>query len=132
MDKKEAELKEREKKMEQKSTEKKINLAGSYYGTIKDGTNWYVYISAFDGFNISGYNKVYWKTTPEGYKTVFRGTYDNLTGEIIMLEDKNTKGSGKFMGTVSADGNKISGEWHRYSDNGAFTWNLEKSDEENQ
>jgi hypothetical protein len=128
MDKKEAELNEKEKQLGQKPVRNNIDLAGTYDGTIKDGTNWYVVISGFDGKSFKGYNEVFWKSTPDGYKTNFKGTYDEDTKEIIMYEDKYMKGSGKFIGTVSSDGNKMSGTWFRYSDNGSFTWELERID----
>ena len=133
LDKKESELRDREKDLtEQKSSNQEINLTGSYWGSIKDGTSWYVYISEGKGKSIKGYNKIYWESTPEGYKTNFSGSYDSSTREIIMYEDRNAKGSGKFIGTVSIDGKSISGDWYRYSDNGSFTWNLEKSYQEDQ
>ena len=133
LEKKDSELREREKDLtEKKSTNQEINLTGSYWGSIKDGTSWYVYISEGKGKNIKGYNKIYWESSPEGYKTNFSGTYDPSARKIIMYEDRNAKGSGKFIGTVSVDGKSISGDWYRYSDNGSFTWNLEKSEEEDQ
>jgi len=133
LDKKEAELNAKEKEI-QKSTSsgqnenKKsgINLEGSYSGSIKDGTRWFVSIKKFDGINFSGYNEVYWEKTPQGYKTNFSGTYDASTKEIIMNEDKKAKGSGKFIGKVSVDGKNLSGDWFRYTDGNSFTWNLEK------
>ncbi|MFZ4592403.1 MAG: toll/interleukin-1 receptor domain-containing protein, partial [Ignavibacteria bacterium] len=106
----------------------KINLLGKYSGSIKDGTKWYVYINDFEGSSIKGYNEVYWKKTPNGFKTNFTGTYEPLTRKITMLEDINAKGSGKFVGTVSVDGRTIMGDWHRYTDNNSFTWNLNKVD----
>ncbi|MBX7044240.1 MAG: hypothetical protein K1X86_00255 [Ignavibacteria bacterium] len=48
-----------------------------------------------------------------------------------MSEDKNTKGSGEFTGSVSQDGNNMNGEWRRYSDGGLFIWNLTKIKDEN-
>lgn len=135
LEKKETELKEKEKQIEQKTQSKdnkKINLKGDYQGSIKDGTRWYVYITSFDGSNLKGYNIVYWKTTPNGFKTNFTGTYDSQFNKIIMYEDKNAKGSGKFVGMVSDNGNAMHGEWFRYTDNGSFTWNLERSVEEDQ
>jgi hypothetical protein len=107
--------------------EKNIDLNGTYNGSIKDGTRWYVYIFEFDGKNFSGHNQIFWKKYPDGFNTNFTGTYDSKTGQIIMYEDRNAKGSGKFTGTVSENGKIMSGDWHRYSDNGSFTWNLKKS-----
>jgi hypothetical protein len=135
LEKKEAELKEKEKQIDQQNQSKdikKINLKGDYQGSIKDGTKWYVYITSFDGSNFKGYNVVYWKTTPDGFKTNFTGTYDSQFNKIIMLEDRNAKGSGKFIGTVSDNGNTMHGDWFRYTDNGSFTWNLERSYKEDQ
>jgi len=133
LDKKESELKEKEKQIEHKTqTKNKVDLSGSYWGSIKDGTRWYVFISGFDGYSFKGYNTVYWKTTPDGFKTNFTGTYDSQTGQVIMLEDRNAKGSGKFTGTVSDNGNSMHGDWYRYTDNGSFTWNLKKTGEEGQ
>lgn len=114
-----------EQKYERKN---EFNLSGSYWGSIKDGTRWYQFITNFDGKNFSGYNQIYWKKYPDGYKTNFNGEYHSDTRQIIIYEDRNTKGAGKFIGTVSDDGRKMSGDWYRYSDNGSFTWNLEKSD----
>jgi hypothetical protein len=45
---------------------------------------------------------------------------------IYENEDKNTIGSVKFVNFVSDYGNNMTGNWYRYSDNCAFTWNLEK------
>lgn len=132
LDKKETELKEKEKQIEQKTQSKdskKINLKGDYQGSIKDGTLWYVFITSFDGSNFKGHNIVYWKTTPNGFKTNFTGTFDSQTNQVIMYEDKNAKGSGKFIGTVSDNGNTMHGDWFRYTDNGSFTWDLERSEE---
>lgn len=129
MNKKETELKEKER--EQIPDRNNIDLSGTYGGTIKDGTDWYVVISGFDGNSFKGYNEVFWKSTPDGYRTNFEGTFDKYTNEVIMYEDKKTKGSGKFIGTVSSDGNKMSGTWYRYTDNGSFTWELERSLENN-
>jgi hypothetical protein len=109
--------------------EKKIDLNGTYRGSIKDGTRWYVYIFEFDGKNFSGHNQIFWKKYPDGYNTNFTGTYDSKTGQIIMYEDRSAKGAGKFTGTVSDNGKIMSGDWYRYTDNGSFTWNLEKSAE---
>lgn len=105
-----------------------FNLSGSYWGSIKDGTRWYQFISNFDGKNFSGYNQIYWKKYPDGYKTSFNGEYNPDTRQIIIYEDRNANGAGKFIGTVSGDGKKMNGDWYRYSDNGTFTWNLEKTD----
>lgn len=110
----------------------KTNINGTYWGTIKDGTRFYLYISNFDGKNFNGFNKIYWKKYPDGLKTNYTGTYDYKTKQIEMLEDPDAKGAGKFIGTVSESGSSIHGTWYRYSDNGSFTWNLEKSDEEAQ
>jgi hypothetical protein len=132
LDKKESELKEKEQKIDKFSHNKLTDINGTYEGTIKNGTSWFVIIKDFDGSNFNGYDIVYWKTTPNGYRTSFHGTYDNNTKEIIIYEDKNIKGSGKFIGNVSADHEKMSGTWYRYSDGGSFTWELSKSYEENQ
>ena len=132
MNKQESELKENEKQIDQQTSRKKADLLGTFEGTIKDGTNWFIVISKYNGRGFSGFNKVYWKSTPEGYKTDFVGTYDNSTNEIIMYEDKNMKGSGKFVGTLSSDANSISGTWYRYTDNGSFTWQLQRSFEKGQ
>lgn len=103
----------------------KINLNGLWIGTIKDGTYWTLEIKNFDGENFNGENIVYWKKYPDGYKTNFSGTL-NAFNEVIMYEDSNIKGSGKFVGNISNDGNFMSGEWYRYSDNGTFNWSLKK------
>lgn len=132
---KEKELAKREKELQSKNTpsgdntasNNQINLLGSYWGSIKDGTKWYVNFTSFDGKNLSGYNVIYWKTTPEGFQTSFIGTYNSSNQEILMFEDKNAKGSGKFIGKVSNDGKTLSGNWYRYKDNGSFTWDLHKS-----
>lgn len=101
-----------------------VNLNGTYSGSIKDGTLWYVYIRNFDGTNFTGSNNIYWPKSPNGYKTNFTGTYNSNTGEIIMYEDRNAKGAGKFIGKVFDNGGSMSGTWYRYSDGGSFTWNL--------
>lgn len=130
---KEKELNQRENKLKsnnslsQQNLISQINLLGSYVGSIKDGTQWYVNFTSFDGRNLSGYNVIYWKSSPEGFQTSFIGTYDPSTKEILMFEDKNAKGAGKFIGKVSSDGNSLSGNWYRYKDNGSFTWDLHKS-----
>jgi len=106
-----------------------FDISGSYWGSIKDGTRWYVFISNNNGGDFKGYDIVNWKSTPDGLKTKFTGTYDSQSGQVIIYEDKNAKGSGKFIGTVSDNGNKMNGVWYRYTDKGFFTWNLEKTDE---
>lgn len=103
-----------------------VELSGRYEGSIKDGTRWEVYITSYDGQSLSGYNKVYWQKYPEGYKTNFTGRYNSINGQIIMNEDRDAKGSGKFTGTVSDNGRIMSGDWKRYSDGGSFTWNLKR------
>ncbi len=107
----------------------KINLtdfATMWFGTIRDGTDWEVSITSFDGKNFRGRNTIYWKTTPEGFSTNFTGTVDDVTGKVVMNEDKNAKGSGKFTGTVNKSGTKMSGTWSRYSDGVKFNWNLDR------
>lgn len=127
LERKRSELDEKENKLRSnESTNNRTNLSGSYYGTIKDGTSWKAYISSFDGENFSGHNVIYWDKYPDGYRTNFTGSYNSFTNRITMSEDRNTKGAGKFTGTVSDDGASMSGEWYRYSDNGTFTWNLTK------
>ncbi|MCU0372299.1 MAG: hypothetical protein MUE56_03530 [Ignavibacteria bacterium] len=102
------------------------NFATLWWGTIRDGTDWEVSIVNFDGKNFKGRNTIYWKTTPDGFSTNFTGTIDNETGKVVMYEDKNAKGSGKFTGTINRNGNRMSGSWLRYSDGTSFKWNLEK------
>lgn len=107
----------------------RINLSGFatlWYGTIKDGTEWEVSITSFDGTNFKGRNTIYWKTTPEGFSTNFTGTVDDVTGKVVMYEDKKAKGSGVFTGTINKSGNRMSGSWSRYSDGATFKWNVEK------
>lgn len=108
-----------------------IHLNGTYSGTIKDGTSWHVSINSFDGKNFSGYNIIYWKNHPEGYKAYFTGTFNNSSREIMIFEDKTIKNSGMFTGNVSYDGITLNGDWRRYSDNGSYTWNLVKTNDEN-
>ena len=136
LDKKEADLKAKEDELKNSQNidkddikDTKINLRGTYSGSIKDGTLWYMYITNFTGKNLKGYNKIHWESTPEGFKTNFSGTYDPSTREIILYEDRNATGSGKFIGTVSVDGKSISGDWFRYSDGNSFTWNLSKTED---
>jgi hypothetical protein len=107
----------------------RINLndfATLWFGTIKDGTNWEVSISGFDGVNFRGRNTVYWKSTPEGFSTNFTGTVDDVSGKVVMYEDKKAKGSGVFTGTINRAGTRMSGSWSRYSDGGTFKWNIER------
>jgi len=108
-----------------------VNLNGDYYGAIKDGTNWFVSITSFDGKNFSGYNIIYWENHPEGYKAYFTGTFNNSSREIMIFEDKTIKNSGMFTGNVSFDGITLNGDWRRYSDNRSYTWNLVKTNDEN-
>lgn len=102
-----------------------INLNGNWSGTIKDGTYWTVEIQNFDGKNFDGINRIYWNKSPEGLKTNFSGIL-NSSNEVTMYEDDKVKGAGKFKGLLSQDGNNMSGEWYRYSDNGSFTWSLKR------
>ena len=133
---KELDLKQQEIDLENKKLEtqnqngdnqniNEINLEGLWIGTIKDGTYWTLEIKKYGGDKFNGVNIIYWEKYPEGYKTNFSGTL-NSNKEIIMYEDRNTKGSGKFVGNVSNDGKFMSGEWYRYSDNGTFNWSLKK------
>lgn len=125
---------EREKNSQQneekeESVKGDVNLtdfATMWFGKIKGSTDWEVSITEFDGKNFSGQNTVYWKSTPEGFSTYFTGMVDKATREVIMYEDRNAKGSGKFTGTINKSGNRMSGTWTRYSDGGSFSWNLEK------
>lgn len=125
-------LKKREENIEMKekelSQEKNtyVNIEGKYDGSIKDGTYWVVYINNFTGRNFSGYNIIYWEKSPDGMRTYFSGKFNSSDNSITIFEDKNAKGSGTFYGKVSSDGKTISGTWHRYSDGGSFTWNLNK------
>ena len=57
--------------------------------------------------------------------TYFSGNVNDETGEVDMYEDKNSKGFGKFTGTINKSGNRMSGSWSRYSDGTIFDWNLE-------
>lgn len=127
---KELELKEKELNLKEKdkSTDKlrNINITGKWIGTIKDGTKWEVYFTSQYLKEFDGYSTIYWSNHPEGFVTRFAGTVENDNSKIIIYEDRNAKGSGKFEGTISSDGNSMTGIWHRYSDNGSFTWNLSR------
>jgi len=125
IEKKSAMLDEKEKNLKQSTIEKnRLNLTGSYSGSIKDGTSWQIFINNFDGENFKGFDIVFWSTHPNGFKTNFTGSFNKSTNEIIIYEDSRAKGSGKFVGKVSDDGNSMSGDWFRYTDKGSFTWNL--------
>jgi len=125
LEKKKLESQNQNEEYSKKLIDNNIDLEGLWIGTIKDGTYWTIEIRNFDGTNFIGVNNIYWKKYPEGYKTNFSGTL-NSNKEIIMYEDRNTKGSGKFVGNVSNDGKFMSGEWYRYTDNGTFNWSLKK------
>jgi hypothetical protein len=120
---------------EPESTERKVSkinlkdFATMWWGTIRDGTEWEVSIVSFDGKNFKGRNTIYWKTTPDGFSTNFSGTVNDETGTVVMYEDKNAKGSGKFTGSINKAGNRMSGAWSRYSDGTTFNWNLEKMEQ---
>jgi serine/threonine protein kinase len=104
-----------------------ITLTGFYEGTIKDGTRWTLYISTYDGKNISGNNTTYWATSKSGsVSATFTGTYDKTTNQIIMDETTGGPGAGRFVGTVYESGKKMEGTWTRYRNNETFTWNLIK------
>jgi len=104
---------------EPESTQRKVtkvnlrDFATMWWGTIRDGTNWEVSIVSFDGKTFKGRNTIYWKTNPDGFSTNFSGTVNDETGEVVMYEDKNAKGSGKFSGTINKSGNRMSGSWSR-------------------
>ncbi len=100
-----------------------VEIEGLWIGTIKDGTYQTIEIRNYDGKNFIGVNNIYWKKYPEGYKTNFSGKL-NSNKEIVMYEDRNTKGSGKFVGIISYDSNFMCGEWYRKTDNGTFNWSL--------
>lgn len=126
-------LRKREENIERKENElnqmKKyeINLEGEYSGSIRDGTYWTMIINNFDGKNFTGYNIVYWEKHPDGMRTNCTGEYNLSDKTITIYEDRSTYGSGTFYGTVSSDGNNISGTWYRYSDGGSYLWNLRKN-----
>jgi len=115
-----------EKKVKTGSKVNLRNFATMWFGSIKDGTDWEVSIVSFDGTNFKGRNTIYWKTNPSGFSTNFTGTIDDVTKKVVMYEDKKAKGSGKFTGTISTDGSKMSGSWSRYTDGFSFNWNLTK------
>jgi len=115
---------------EMEKTTQIIELNGYYKGTIKDGTQWAVSISDFDGKNFKGYDIIYWKSTPEGIKANLTGTFNDEKNEILMLEDINIKGAGKFIGTISENGKIMNGSFFRYSDNDSYDWSLVKSNRE--
>lgn len=117
---------EKPQKEEFKSNVDLRNFATLWFGSIKDGTSWEVTIVDFDGKNFRGRNTIYWKSSPDGFSTNFTGTVDKLTREVVMYEDKKARGSGKFVGKINSQGNRMSGTWTRYSDGGSFSWNLER------
>jgi len=125
-------LKQNEKNIEEKKNEfsqeinTNVNIEGRYEGSIKDGTYWTVYIDIFNGKKFDGYNVIYWKKSPDGFRTNFSGEYNSSDNSITIYEDRKAKGSGTFYGKVSSDEKTISGVWNRYSDGGSFTWNLTK------
>ncbi|RPI15472.1 MAG: YARHG domain-containing protein [Ignavibacteriae bacterium] len=102
----------------------KFNIEGKYTGNI-NGSSWDLYISGYDGKNFRGYNTIYWPG--KVVSANFTGNYDQSTGVISMFEESG-KGAGRFDGQFSTDGKTMSGDWHRYSDNGSYSWYLTKSE----
>ncbi len=99
-------------------------LSGNYVGTF-EGKKFEIVIRKFDGKNLSGYNIAYWTDPP--FRTNMTGTFDKSTGEIILYEEKNEKGTGIFEGTLSTDEKTMKGTYSPVTSKQIFKWSVSKS-----
>ena len=101
----------------------RLNLEGSYEGTFAE-KKFEIVITEYNGKNIIGHNIAYWTDPP--YRTNLTGTFDESTGEIILYEEKNEKGTGIFDGTLSTDEKTMKGTYSPITSKQIFKWSVSK------
>ena len=101
----------------------RLNLEGSYEGTFAE-KKFEIVITEYNGKNIIGHNIAYWTDPP--YRTNLTGTFDESTGEIILYEEKNEKGTGIFEGTLSTDEKTLKGTYSPITSKQIFKWSVSK------
>ena len=101
----------------------RLNLIGTYGGTF-DGRKFEIVIKEVNGKNITGYNVAYWTDPP--FRTNMTGTYDESSGEIVLYEEKNDKGTGLFDGILSSDGKTMKGTYSPFTNNDKYKWSVSK------
>ena len=102
----------------------RLNLIGTYGGTFHK-KKFEIVIKRINGKNITGYNVAYWTDPP--FRTNMTGTYDESTGEIVLYEEENEKGTGVFEGILSTDGRTMKGTYSPFSSEQVFKWSVSKN-----
>ena len=101
------------------------SIEGIYYGSLGDGTEIYAEMRDFNGHTFSGLTRIFWGgRSASPVSAPFDGTFDAATGQIVMAEESSEAGTGRFVGTFSADGNTMLGTWTSYSGDQSFNWSL--------
>ena len=98
-------------------------LIGTFGGTFHK-KKFEIVITEVNGKNITGYNVAYWTDPP--YRTNMTGTYNESTGEIVLYEEKNDRGTGLFDGILSTDGKTMKGTYSPFSSEQIFKWSVSK------
>jgi len=101
----------------------RLDLMGTYGGTFH-GKKFEIVLTEVDGKNITGYNVAYWTDPP--FRTNMTGTFNESTGEILLYEEKNDRGTGLFDGILSTDGKTMKGTYSPFSSKQVFKWSVSK------
>jgi hypothetical protein len=101
----------------------RLDLMGTYGGTFH-GKKFEIVLTEVDGKNITGYNVAYWTDPP--FRTNMTGTFNESTGEILLYEEENDRGTGLFDGILSTDGKTMKGTYSPFSSKQVFKWSVSK------
>ena len=101
----------------------RLDLIGTYGGTFHE-KKFEIVLTEVSGKNITGYNVAYWTDPP--FRTNMTGTFDESTGEILLYEEKNDRGTGLFDGILSTDGKTMKGTYSPFSSKQVFKWSVSK------
>jgi hypothetical protein len=105
------------------------DFIGDYSGYAKDTAEMELHILKTSDSTFKGYNIITWK---KKMKAEFTGTIYLKDKKIKLYEDANVKNSGYFEGNVIGNFDGIEGFWHRYKDEGSYSWKLKKISSNNQ
>jgi hypothetical protein len=104
-----------------------ISLISLWSGSINKDTPFDLQVIDFDGTTFKGKDQIYSSDKSTAVKTfTVIGTYNPKTREIVINEDKEAKGSGKFTGKLDAEGKFMSGKWEMFSEKKSYNWELNK------